>query len=192
MKEITQLPILESNRLIIRPISLQDCSDMFDYAQRDNVGPRAGWTPHKSIEDTKMIIMKMLEETLTEDNIGNFALVLKANQKMIGTLGLHKLNRKNSTVTMGYVLNPDYWGQGIMPEAVQEVITWVFNILDIYRIEICHFDFNQQSKRVILKCGFTFEGIKRKAHLLDSGKRCDIYVYSILKEEFDNKLLPWQ
>lgn len=192
MESLKKLPTLVSNRIILRPINMIDCSDMFDYSKRENVGPKAGWKPHQSIEETKKIIEMMTGEMLTENNIGVFSIVEKKSLKMIGTIGLHRLNAQRGCVELGYVLNPDYWGCGITLEAVTTVIPWVFDDLDLYRLECNHYDFNHQSKRVIEKSGFTLEGISRKKILFENGKRCDLLNYSILKDEYDNKQLPWQ
>lgn len=178
------LPTLKSNRLLIRPINHNDCYDMYEYAKKDNVGPNAGWSPHKSLDETKNIIMNMINETLVDNNIGVFAIVFKENMKMIGTIGLHNYHEKNASASLGYVLSPDYWGRGLMVEAVKTIITFAFDELSIYRLECSHYDFNQQSKRVIEKVGFVFEGISRKNKVLLNGNRCDTHNYSILKSDW--------
>jgi len=192
MKELDKLPTFISNRIILRPINIIDNADMFDYAKRENVGPNAGWQPHQSIEETNNIIELMTSEVLTENTIGVFSIVDKKSYKMIGTIGLHRLNKQKECVEFGYVLNPDYWGKGLMLEAIKKIIPWVFDDLELYRIECSHYDFNQQSKRVIEKSGFTFEGISRKKIVLQDGNRCDLYNYAILKDEYENQQLAWQ
>ncbi len=192
MDDIKKLPTLISERIILRPINIIDCADMYDYAKRENVGPMAGWEPHQSIEETKNIIKTMQDEMLTETNIGVFSIVYKKSMKMIGTVGLHRLNKQRKTAELGYILNPDYWGKGLMVEAVTKIIPWFFDELGLYRLECGHFDINQQSKRVIEKCGFTLEGTFRKKIVLKDESRCDLHHYSILKEEYENNQLPWQ
>ncbi len=192
MEALKKLPTLTNTHIILRPIHMIDAFDMFEYAKQEKVGPNAGWKPHQEIEDTQKVIESMINETSTENNIGVFSIVDKKSLKMIGTIGLHRFSEKKESVEVGYVLNPTYWGQGIMLEAVQTIIPWIFNELKLYRLECSHYDFNQQSKRVVEKAGFTFEGISRKKIVLLDGNRCDLYNYSILKTEFLNKQLPWQ
>jgi len=192
MEGLTKLPTFISNRIILRPIDRIDYLDMFDYSKRDNVGPNAGWEPHQSIDETKKIIEMMISETFTNDKIGVFSIVDKKSYKMIGTVGLQRLNKQKGSIALGYGLSPDYWGKGLMLEAVIKLIPWIFEDLNLYRIECGHYDYNQQSRRVIEKCGFTFEGISRKKIVLSDGIRCDLYNYSILKDEYENKQLPWQ
>lgn len=186
----TELPRLATKRCILRPVERRDASDMFEYSQNSDVGPMAGWAPHKNQDESLAIINDMREKFLTDTNIGVFSIEYQG--KMIGTVGIHRYHKRYSSCEIGYVLNPDYWGMGIMTEACQKVISWLFDDFDIYRIEIGHFDFNEKSKRVIEKLGFTFEGTSRKKIVLIQGGRCDSYNYSILKEEYLNKELPWQ
>ncbi|ERJ12873.1 GNAT family N-acetyltransferase [Haloplasma contractile] len=188
---IAALPQLETDRIILREISQDDALGMFNYAKRENVGPKAGWPPHEQIEQTSEIIKNMQESMLTETNIGVWAIVHKDDQKMIGTVGLHRLDQKKECVELGYVLSPDYCGQGLMKEACTTLIRWCFEDLQLYRLECGHFEFNTQSKRVIEKLGFRFEGISRKKVVLLDGSRCDLYNYSILKPEYNSKKLPW-
>lgn len=188
---IISLPVFTTKRLYLRPVALEDAQDMYDYARRENVGPRAGWKPHGSIEETKKIIAMMNNNFNKGDNIGVWSIVNLNSQKMIGTVGLQRYSKANASAEIGYVLNPDFWGKGIMKEAVCEIIKWSFDELNLHRVECGHYDFNLQSKRVIEKLGFTFEGISREKILLLNGKRCDLYNYSILKSEYKDKTLPW-
>ena len=64
-------------------------------------------------------------------------------------------------------------------------------ILELKRLEYCHFPHNISSKRVCEKLGFTFEGILRRKYLLYNGTVCDDVTYSIIKEEYDEGKIPW-
>ena len=75
-----------TDRLILRPWSLNDSSDLYEYAQSELVGPNAGWKPHKSEEESKEIINMFIT------NNDSYAIVLKEENKVIGGIGLH--NRK--------------------------------------------------------------------------------------------------
>lgn len=82
---------------------------------------------------------------------------------MIGSLGIEAYNEENypeldalSGREIGYVLSKDYWGRGLMPEAVEAVCRWLFGKEGLDFILVGHFDWNRQSARVIEKCGFTY------------------------------------
>jgi ribosomal-protein-alanine N-acetyltransferase len=91
-----------------------------------------------------------------------FAIVLKKNNKVIGSLGVEKYGLEDKLTEfngyygreIGYVLSKDYWGKGIMPEAVGAVINYLFNDLNLDFLTCGYYDFNNQSKRVQEKCGF--------------------------------------
>lgn len=149
--------VLETDRLIIRPWQKTDLEDFYEYAKVDGVGQMAGWNPHTSIEESEKILTMFIEGKHT------FALELKENHKVIGSLGLEKLSlildeNYDSLVgrEIGYVLSKDYWGRGLMPEAVERVIKYCLED-EKYDYLLCsHSVTNNQSKRVIEKCGFKF------------------------------------
>lgn len=148
--------VLETERLILRPWKSSDLDDFFEYASVPGVGEMAGWPPHKSKDDSKIILDRFINGKKT------FALVDKNKNKVIGSLGVELYGSEDKLSeffsykgrSIGYVLSKDYWGQGLMPEAVKAVIDYLFNTLD-YDFLLCgHFDFNNRSKRVQEKCGF--------------------------------------
>ena len=148
--------VLWTNRLILRPFNEDDLDDLFEYASVEGVGERAGWKHHESIAETSQILEMFIKEKKT------FAVVLKENNKVIGSIGIEKYGREESLSEfldykgreIGFVLSKDYWGQGLMPEALKGVIEYCFNELD-YDFLLCgHFDFNTQSARVQEKLGF--------------------------------------
>ena len=147
---------LQTNRLTLRAFRLSDLEDFYEYAKVFGVGQMAGWLPHKNIE-TSMEILKMFIE---EKNV--FAIVLKENNKVIGSLGIEQLNSSqmiDSSLVgreIGYVLSKTYWGNGLMPEACRSVIDYCFNSLNYDFLMLGYFTFNNQSKRVGEKLGFKF------------------------------------
>lgn len=148
---------LETERLILRPWYESDIADFFEYASVPGVGEMAGWKHHESCEVSKMI----LDSFIAEKNV--FAVVFKENGKVIGSLGLHyswandEPEYKDLKLKeIGYVLSKEYWGRGLMPEAVGKVIWFCFETLNFDALTIGHFRNNVQSRRVIEKCGFQF------------------------------------
>lgn len=174
-----------TDRLILRPWRLDDSSDLYEYAQSELVGPNAGWKPHKSEEESKEIINMFIT------NNDSYAIVLKEENKVIGGIGLH--NRKPDVSLedleqreIGYVLNPKYWGNGYVPEAVRELLKYGFEKMNLDLIWCGHYDFNNKSKRVNEKCGFKYK-FTRKENLerLDNIE-VNVLYYNILKDEYKN------
>ena len=153
--EIGEL-VLETERLILRPFKQSDLHDFNEYASVPGVGEMAGWKHHETIEKTQEILDMFIKEDKT------FAIVFKKTNKVIGSLGVEKygLEEKLTEFTsyygreIGYVLSKDYWGKGIMPEAVGAVIHYLFNDLNMDFLTCGYYDFNDRSKRVQEKCGF--------------------------------------
>ena len=148
--------VIETDRLILREWKTSDVDDMFEYASVPGVGEMAGWPHHPNREESEYRVHKFVEEKKT------FAIVYKENNKVIGSLGVEYYSAEDKLSeffdykgrSIGYVLSKDYWGRGLMPEAVRAVIDYLFNELD-YDFLLCgHFDTNDRSRRVQEKCGF--------------------------------------
>ena len=171
---------IESERLILRGFTEADTDDLYRYAIDPQVGPRAGWKPHQSREESLSIIQMFM----ADDNV--FAIERKSDHRMIGTLGLHKDKWRNlpDVKMIGYVLAQDCWGNGYMSEAVRRVLQYGFEEMHLRLMSISHYTFNDQSRRVIEKCGFVYEGTMRQTFLRYDGAVFDESVYSITKEEW--------
>lgn len=158
---------LETDRLILRLWQVEDVMDMYEYASDLRVGPNAGWPVHEQIETSE----KIIEGFIKDKDV--YAIVLKSENKVIGSIGLHHIKPDNLEVgqtqkEIGYVLNPKYWGKGIIPEAVAATLKYGFEVLKADLIWCCHFSFNENSKRVIKKTGFNFhDATNKRLPLLD-------------------------
>ena len=174
---------IETSRLVIRPFTEADIEDFFEYASVPGVGEMAGWPHHTSIETTRIRLQTYIE------NKDVLAIHCKADGKVIGSLGLHDswINEEKGyqhlkTKDISFVLSKVYWGQGLIPEAVQAIIDYGFNIIGLDALSIAHFVSNPQSKRVVEKCGFKFLSTGTYyAKLLD--KHFDELRYILVKEE---------
>lgn len=179
--KFTEFDKIETDRLIIRPFTINDSEDMYEYAKNPNVGPNAGWKPHDNIDETKTIIERFIRESDV------MAIEYKSNGKVIGSIGLHndsKRNRENVKM-LGYVLSEDYWGMGLMTECVKAVLNLAFTVMNLEMITVMHFKSNTKSFRVIEKCGFKYEGTLRKSCVIYDGTVLDEVCYSLLCEEWN-------
>lgn len=184
MNESSRIPTLYTERLILRPLSVLDADDMFEYSRTPYVGPLAGWEPHKSVSET-IIVIRNLITPRTQYDIGVWAIVEKQSGKMIGTIELYN-HTPLFKAELGYALSPKYWGMGIVPEAANEVISYGFEYLSLKRIEVGIFVNNIQSKRVCEKTGFTFEGVSRNGYIRYDGVIFDKANYGMTKEDYFN------
>ena len=145
--------VLKTERLILREWRLSDLDDLFEYAKVEGVGEMAGWPHHESKEVSQEILNRFIAHKRT--------FCIEYNGKAIGSLGIELYNEdilpelndlKGREI--GYVLSKDYWGQGLMPEAVKRVIEYCFDDLGLDFLVCSHYDYNNQSRRVQEKCGF--------------------------------------
>ncbi|MDL0436127.1 MULTISPECIES: GNAT family N-acetyltransferase [unclassified Niallia] len=177
--------MLKSSRLLLRSWSLADASDLFEYAQREEVGPNAGWKPHRTEEESKQIIRLFLMKAEV------YAILLPDLNKVIGSIGLHSYKGEKSSglkeLEIGFALHPDYWGLGIMPEAVQLILEHGFNQLDADVIWCGRFDFNDRSGRVQEKCGFTYRYKKMEQLKAFEEMTVTSLYYAITKAEYKER-----
>lgn len=145
---------LETKRLILRPFEEGDAEMLFSYARDPRVGPPAGWKPHESLEESREIIRTVFAAPNT------FAVVDRASGKVIGSAGFTGKTREEfpqKNDELGYALSPAFWGRGLMPEAVSELLRYAFEELGLAAVWCSHYSDNPQSQRVIEKSGFSFQ-----------------------------------
>ena len=148
--------IIQTERLLLRPFCLADLEDLYEYASQNGTGERAGWTHHTCIEESQRILNNFIAEDKT------LAIVYKQNNKVIGSIGVDEYGLEDKLTEfdgllgreIGFVLSRDYWGKGLMTEAVKAVIDRLFNVENLDFLTCGHYDYNVQSKRVQQKCGF--------------------------------------
>ena len=173
---------METKRLILREIKESDFVDMYEYAKLPNVGPVAGWAPHKRLGETKAIISLFNDKKLC-GQLGTVAIVWKENNKMIGTVELHSYV-SGFKAELGYTVNPEYWNRGIATEASFKALEWGFKILKLKRIECSAFVDNARSQRVCEKLHLTYEGIRKKGYQLYDNSIHDLRCYAITDDEY--------
>ena len=178
----SRMPRLETERLLLRPLRVSDTEDMFAYAKDPSVTRYLLWRPHPNTEHTRAY----LEYLGGRYRIGmhyEWAVVLKAESRMIGTCGFVTVDCANNAAEIGYVLNPQYRGQGLMPEAVRRVLRFGFDMLSLHRIEARYMIGNDASRRVMEKVGMQFEGVRRDGIFVKGAYR-DVGICAILSSEF--------
>lgn len=146
---------LKTERLIMRPWKESDAENLYEYAKDPNVGPIAGWSVHTSVENSREIIRDVLSAEET------YAVCLKEDGKAIGSIGLmvgaaSNLNIPDTEGEIGYWIGVPFWGRGLIPEAVNELLRHGFEDLKLDKIWCGYFEGNTKSKRVQEKCGFVY------------------------------------
>jgi ribosomal-protein-alanine N-acetyltransferase len=181
--DISQV-ILETPRLILRPWKLSDLSDFYRYASSPKVGPMAGWKPHESEEDSRAILERFIEGQKT------FAIVHRETGRVIGSIGIEAYDEESFAELaeskcreLGFVLAEEYWGQGLMPEAGEAVVAYLFSDFGLDLILCGHFARNKQSARVQEKLGFKPYRIVEQ-RLRSSGNREEVHSTILRREDY--------
>ena len=147
---------LETERLILRRWKDSDAENLYQYAKDPEVGPIAGWPPHQSIDESRDVIRKVFTGKEA------YAICLKTDGKAIGAIEL-KLNGhtdltdRDDECELGYWLGKPFWGQGIMPEAVKEILRHAFEGIGMTKVWAGYYEGNSKSKRVQEKAGFRYQ-----------------------------------
>ena len=173
---------LETKRLILRRFNIEDAEDMYNnWASDSEVTKYITWPTHPSSEVTKMLLRDWISK-YKDDDYFNWAIEYKETGKVIGNISVVKLNKDILSADMGYCMSRSLWGNGIMPEALTEVIDYLLNEVELNRIAACHAVENPKSGRVMNKSGMKLDGVLRQAGKNNQGI-CDEVWYSIIKSD---------
>ncbi|WKA54665.1 GNAT family N-acetyltransferase [Planococcus shixiaomingii] len=175
-------PVLETERLILRKLTLADAEDMFEYASEPMVSRFVPWEVHKSVEDTKAFLA-FLTESYGKKRKLTWAIELKSEGKMIGTIDFINWLPKRHKAELAYILSHNYWGSGLILEAAKSLLDYGFQKMELNKVEAPIMLDNFQSQRVVEKLGMQREGVARQ-HMIINGEFVDLAMYSILKREY--------
>lgn len=148
--------LFETERLILRRWNEGDAGDLYKYASDPEVGPIAGWPAHQSIEESRDVIKNVLSGKEA------YAICLKEDGRAVGAIELKlkghtDLTDRDDECEMGFWVGKPFWGRGLMPEAVKEMLRHAFEDLGMRKVWIGYYEGNARSKRVQEKCGFKYQ-----------------------------------
>lgn len=179
---------LKTKRLILRKPKKSDWKDIVEGIGEYDVSKMLLKVPYpykkKDAEDfIKRKIIKW-KQKVKDDYL--FMIELKSEKKVIGAIGIHKVDNFFRTGETGSWVNKKYWRNGYMTEAKIAVNNFAFNKLKLRRLESPVYTDNVASNATQLKMGYKLEGVKRKAGKSKaSGKIHDENIYGLLKEDWD-------
>ncbi len=177
------LPTLETERLILRRLTLDDAPAMFDYASDPEVARYMEWEAHRTVEDSRAFIL-YAQQLAALGKAGSWGIELRAARTLAGGISLDAWHLRDGRAEIAYAVARRCWNQGLMTEAVREVVAFGFRGLGLNRIEARVSVPNAASARVLEKAGFRFEGLLRQ-HMLKQGVFHDMRMYGILRGEYD-------
>lgn len=175
---------IETERLLLRKFVINDANNMYkNWASDNDVTKFLTWPTHSNVDISKSVLESWVEEAISDKNY-QWCIELKSTKEAIGSIAVVHLMENIRAVEIGYCIGKEFWNQGLMPEAFQAIIQYFFREVQVNRIEARHDTNNPASGKVMIKCGLQFEGISRQGGLNNSGI-CDMAVYAILREDFE-------
>lgn len=178
----SSLPTLYTPRLTLRPVRMSDAGDLYEYSSDPQVAQHVLWDAHTSIHQTRGYIRYLLRQYRSAAP-STFVIALRSTGKVVGTIGFMWLQTENRSAEVGYSLSRAYWNQGLMTEALREVLRFGFDKLNLNRIEAQHESDNPASGRVMLKAGMRREGTLRQ-RIYNKGRYTDVELYAVLRQDF--------
>lgn len=174
---------IETNRLILRKYERNDAVAMYkNWASDDAVTKYLAWPTHSSQEISQSIINDWISQ-YSDERYYHWAIVLKEHgDEPIGDIAVVGIGENSSKAHIGYCIGKDWWNKGITSEALSAVMDFLFEIVDVKRIEARHDPRNPNSGKVMMKCGMKYEGTLREADWNNQGI-CDACYYALLKSE---------
>lgn len=170
-------PALETGRLKLRKISLDDAEDIFLLRSNKEAMKYIHKPKLNSIDDAKELIIKMNDPERIQ-----WGITLKRADTLMGTIGYHTIIREHYRAEIGYMLHPQYWNTGMMSEALTAVIDFGFNKMNLHSIEAIINPGNSVSRMILKKFSFTKEAYFKENYFFE-GEFFDSEVYSLLKDK---------
>lgn len=172
MKAVGTQPI-ETERLILRRFVKNDAEAMFEnWASRSENLTCVTWNPHRNVEQTRNSIGNWVK-SYYDPNYYKWAICLKENSDhVLGDISIVSVDETNSSCEIGYILGQDYWGRGLMTEALKDVLSYCLDKIGFERVDACYVSLNPASGRVMEKAGMTFwktvpNAVERKGYMAD-------------------------
>jgi len=179
---MNDFPILETERLILRQLRLDDTVDLYNYFSKDEVTEFYDLDSFSELKQAEDLI-KIWKERFNNLQGFRWGITLKTEDQIIGTCGFHKWSMKHFKAEIGYELTPKYWRKGLMTEVLGSVISYGFEELELNRIEaVIHRD-NISSRKLLEKSGLNEEG-SLKDYFFEKKRFVDAVIFSILKKDY--------
>lgn len=173
------IPMISTSRLVLKEITMNDADDIFLLRSDERMMRFIDRPLAKTTNDAAELIQKIIDAKNNNEGI-TWGIAVHENEKVIGTIGFWRLDKENYRAEIGYLLHCDYWGKGLMQEALSEVIKYGFFKLNLHSIEANVNPLNNASIQLLLKMGFKQEAYFRENYY-SNGKFLDSAIFCLVK-----------
>ncbi|QRG70750.1 GNAT family N-acetyltransferase [Brevibacillus choshinensis] len=173
---------LETQRLLLRPIELNDAPSLFTFWSDPNVSKHMNIETFSEVTQAEQMIL-LLQKLSVEQKACRWTILLKHTSQVIGSCGFNYFDFENERTEIGYDLGYPFWGNGYIPEALQSLISFGFHELGLNRIEAKVEPENINSLKVLKKLHFVEEGTLRQ-YEKSKGQLVDLIMFSVLRNDW--------
>jgi [ribosomal protein S5]-alanine N-acetyltransferase len=178
----TRLPTIDADRISLRWISRDDVDALYRIFSNEEV-MRYWSTPPLTDRDAAVDLLQDIHDGFGRQSMLKWGIALRADNALIGTTTLYNLDFGNRRAEMGYALARDHWRRGYMREALQALLTYAFEVLDLRRIEADVDPRNTASIQTLERLGFQREGFLRERWEVN-GEIQDALFYGLIRREW--------
>lgn len=175
-------PDIESARLLMRKLRIDDATDMFEWAKDVNVTQFLSWEPHKTVDDSRRYIQKLIEGYARQEFAG-WGVEYKPEKKLVGAFRAYNFVPQHQRAEISAAVNRRYQSRGVMTEVIDLFFNFAFQELPINRIEGIILTENTASQRMVAKLGMTYEGDLKQYYYIRGVYR-DCKLFRMLREEY--------
>jgi ribosomal-protein-alanine N-acetyltransferase len=184
VKLVTPIPVLETERLRLRPFTLDDEAAVFALASDPEVARFVRFDAHRTPAETRAFLELVLQHSGRGESFA-WAIVRGEDDRLIGSCGFVSRNSQRQAAEIGYWLGRPYWGNGYAAEAARALVRFGFEQMELQRVEAKCFLENRAGQRVIEKIGMTYEGIDRSETI--KGDCPELKLYGVSKQEWASR-----
>ncbi|WP_430882987.1 GNAT family N-acetyltransferase [Fusibacter sp. JL216-2] len=185
--EFDYFPVIETDRLIMREINLEDLGALYKIFSSETVMKYYGMFPINELKQAENLILSFRDGFDEEKSI-RWGITLKESQVFIGTCGFHNMQKRNYRAEIGYELSADHWNRGYITEAIGAMLEFGFGMMGLNRIEALVYPENTASHKALEGLGFKEEGLLREyAYFRERFQ--DLVMHSLLRNEYVGLLI---
>jgi len=180
-----KFPCLESKEVILKKVENKDADDLFEILTNKNIFKYTPGNPLKTMDAVKKVIGHYERDFKKRKTIFLGIFSKKDKNKLVGIAEIFDFNYEVNSVEIGYRINENYWGKGFATIAAKMMVDFLFNVIEVNRIQATPMPINKNSHKVLKKNGFALEGTLRQVKKWTGTGIVDLTFYSILKSEYD-------
>lgn len=176
-------PVLASERLQFREFELSDATEIFQMKRNEIIMRYTDRPSPQSVAESEEQV-KRIRQSFVDHTGMNWILMEKETKVMTGTIGFWRIDQEHNRAEIGYMLKPEFWGRGLMTEAIKTAIGYAFKQMEVHSIEANVNPLNSKSINVLERCGFKKEAYFRENYF-SNGRYLDSLIYSLLERDLD-------